>query len=163
LWAVTNGNWLDGPLLPHKPLTKGPFFSAGPFLPDRFFRTVFTRTVFTWTVLTRTVLTGTRHTAYSAIQSCSHCEAKWCSPVEITFLNFANPMFLQEYVYSLSICTSIPKSEVRFWKISKLRNYLVVFERCTTAPHSDRSVLLSSNTRLVLPRTIILVYTTRSY
>ena len=31
------GNWLDRPLLPHKPLTKGPFFSAGPFLPDRFF------------------------------------------------------------------------------------------------------------------------------
>jgi len=44
-----NGNWLDGPLLPHKPLTKGPFFSAGPFLPDRFFRTVFTRTVLTGT------------------------------------------------------------------------------------------------------------------
>jgi len=36
LWAVTNGNWLDGPLLPHKPLTKGPFFP-----PDRFYRTVF--------------------------------------------------------------------------------------------------------------------------
>jgi len=30
------GNWLDGPLLPHKPLTKGPFFP-----PDRFYRTVF--------------------------------------------------------------------------------------------------------------------------
>jgi len=37
LWAVTNGNWLDGPLLPHKPLTKGPFFSTGPFFPDRFY------------------------------------------------------------------------------------------------------------------------------
>ena len=60
------GNWLDGPLLLHKPLTKGPFFSAGPFLPDRFFPDRFypdrfTRTVFTWTVLTRTVLTGTQN------------------------------------------------------------------------------------------------------
>ena len=53
-----NGNWLDRPLLPHKPLTKGPFFPRTVFT-GPFFRTVFTRTVFTWTVLTRTVLTGT--------------------------------------------------------------------------------------------------------
>jgi len=67
---LLNGNWLDGPLLPHKPLTKGPFFP-----PDRLFRTVFTRTVLTGTLLQLSRISSTFKLG-KAKQSNKQCSIK---------------------------------------------------------------------------------------